>query len=190
MALLGLFLAAAVQAAPRTGRIHRPVAAPGDSAGATVTQVVRDAVGMEAALTGPALVAERERLQAQVEALEAQVRDLTVSLAEARFEGDRLRMQGERLPAERGAPAGALNGPDAVVMDVNRELGLVVLDGGLAAGLRPGLTLGLVRDDQVVARVRTVDVRERITGALIEALTTDAYPEPGDRAVIWRATRR
>lgn len=156
---------------------------------AVATQAVSGTAALEAALTGPVLVAEQARLLARVEELEAQVRDLTVSLAEARFEADRLRLQGERLPAG-GAPAAALHGPDAVVLDVNRGLGLVVLDAGLAAGLRPGLMLGLVRGDQVVARVRTVDVRERITGALIEALTTDAYPEPGDRAVVWRATRR
>jgi hypothetical protein len=143
----------------------------------------------EALLAAPLLAAENARLREQVAALEELVGELTVSLAEARFERDRLDVQVERLPAAAAGPA-ELAATAMAVLDANRGLGLVVLDAGTAAGVRPGMVFGVLRADEVIARVRTVDVRERIAGAKVEALTSDVYPERGDRAVVWRSTTR
>lgn len=173
--LAGVLLTAAVGETTRA-----PDAAAGVAAGHEAAQ--------EALLAAPLLAAENARLREQVAALEALVGELTVSLAEARFERDRLGVQVERLPAAAGAAE--LAATAMAVLDVNRGLGLVVLDAGTAAGIRPGMVFGVLRADEVIARVRTVDVRERIAGAKVEALTSDVYPERGDRAVVWRSTTR
>ena len=122
------------------------------------------AVAQEALLAAPVLAEENERLRGQVAVLEALVGELTVSLAEARFERDRLGVQVERLPAQ-AAGAADLTAEAMAVVDANRGLGLVVLDAGLADGVKPGMVFGVLRADEVIARVRTVDVRERIAGA-------------------------
>ena len=147
------------------------------------------AAAQEALLAAPVLAEENERLRGQVAVLEALVGELTVSLAEARFERDRLGVQVERLPAQAAGTAD-LTAEAMAVVDANRGLGLVVLDAGTADGVRPGMVFGVLRADEVIARVRTVDVRERIAGAKVEALTSDVYPERGDRAVVWRSTTR
>lgn len=157
--------------------------------GARGTDAAVDPAAQEALLAAPALAVENERLRQQVEALGAQVGELTVSLAEARFAYDRLKVRLDQLPPESAAAAGLSAGALGVA-EVNRALGLVVLDVGAAGGVRPGMQFGVLRDDAVIARVRAVDVRERICGAKVVALMTDAYPEQGDRAVVWRSTMR
>ena len=67
---------------------------------------------------------------------------------------------------------------------MNQALGVVVLDAGLGLGIRPGMLFGVLRDDRVVGRLRAVDVRERIAGAVLEE-TEGEWPEAGDRAVPW-----
>lgn len=177
-------LAACVVAAGADAWAGRPRKESASNDAARVETAAREAL-----LAAPVLAEENARLREQVAALEALVGELTVSLAEARFERDRLGVAAERLPAQAGG-AGDLAATALAVVDANRALGLVVLDGGTAAGVRPGMVFGVVRADEAIARVRAVDVRERIAGAKVEALTTDAYPERGDRAVVWRSTTR
>mgnify|MGYP006920738890 FL=1 len=71
-------------------------------------------------------------------------------------------------------------------MDANPELGLVVLDQGARQGVRYGLTLTVLRDRRRVARLRVVDVRERVAGAAVEETARGDYPQTGDRAVLIR----
>jgi len=133
-----------------------------------------------------ALAAENVRLAKAVVELTRQVEDLTVALAEARMELDRATIA-EATGRPEAGPAETLRAAEIAVREVNRGLSLVVLDAGASAGLRPGMVFALVRGDEVVARVRTVDVRARIAGARIEDLPRGIYPERGDRAVIWRS---
>jgi hypothetical protein len=176
LAVAGLLVSAMLADA----RVKRGVPA-GDQATVEATQA------QEALLAAPALAAENERLRAQVSELEARVSELTLSLAEARYALDRWKVGASRLPAEP-AVADSVPATGLAVLDANRELALVVLEGGSRSGLKPGVSLAVVRAERVLARVRVVDVRERIAGARIEALMADEYPERGDRAVVWRTT--
>ena len=60
----------------------------------------------------------------------------------------------------------------------------VVFNAGARHGIKPGLRYSVVRDGQTVARVRTTDVREDISGAVIEQVEEDRYPEQGDRLIL------
>ena len=73
---------------------------------------------------------------------------------------------------------------DVRVVDVNEGLDYVVLDAGQIHGVRPGMRFVLMDGDAALGRLRAIDVREELTGAAIETLTTDHFPAPGDRAVL------
>jgi hypothetical protein len=117
-----------------------------------------------------------------------QVRVLTAALVAAAGENDalRARLDGKGLAS---APAGLgdvrfLEG-GARVLDVNRDLGMVVLDAGGRQGVRAGMVLMILRNDRPLARVRVVDVRRRVAGAVVEELLSGSpYPGPGDRLVV------
>jgi hypothetical protein len=66
------------------------------------------------------------------------------------------------------------------VLDVNRELQLVVLSLGRAHGVTIGMPFTVLRGDAVVAHVKVVDVREKISGALIDRMPRSARVEVGD----------
>jgi hypothetical protein len=93
------------------------------------------------------------------------------------------KMAGPDAAVGQTGEAGAL-----AVIEVSRELALVVLEGGRADGLKAGLMLAVLQGDEVVAKVRVVDVREEIAGARIVRVLGDGYPQPGNRAVIWRTS--
>ena len=76
----------------------------------------------------------------------------------------------------------------ARVVDVSEDLGYVVFDAGSSAGLRPGMVLNVVRDDQVVARVRASEVKENLTGASVEETEAGAFPQAGDRMVLGKGS--
>ncbi len=139
---------------------------------------------------------ERDRQQATEvkaagpEAAEQQalVDELLARLASERFARDRGQLRSEQLPVAAReqvdvAPAGWR------VLDVNVDQGLVALDAGAGSGLRAGVAVAIVREGAVLAQARVVEVRERVTGARVEALAGDAFPAAGDRAVIWRTRR-
>lgn len=139
---------------------------------------------------------ERDRQQATEvkaagpEAAEQQalVDELLARLASERFARDRGQLRSEQLPVAAReqvdvAPAGWR------VLDVNVDQGLVALDAGAGSGLRAGVAVAIVREGAVLAQARVVEVRDRVTGARVEALAGDAFPAAGDRAVIWRTRR-
>ena len=52
-------------------------------------------------------------------------------------------------------------------------------------GVRAGMVLMVMREKRSLARVRVVDVRRRVAGAVIEELLPGApFPESGDRLVV------
>jgi hypothetical protein len=81
----------------------------------------------------------------------------------------------EPEPATTEAPA------DARVLDVNKELQLVVLSLGRANGVTIGMPFLVLRGDTVLAHVKVVDVREKICGALIEKAERSTAIAVGDR---------
>jgi hypothetical protein len=123
--------------------------------------------------------------------LERQVRYLSAALAAVRSENDELRarLEGKLLsgaPAAResGTPSRLMEG-GVRVREASRELGMVAMDAGARQGVRVGMVLMIVRDKQSLARARVVDVRRRVSGAVIEELLPGApYPGPGDRLVV------
>lgn len=73
---------------------------------------------------------------------------------------------------------------DCRVIEINRELQLVVLNVGRVHGVRVGMPFTVLHDDVVVAHVKTVDVREKISGALIERAEKSAPIRAGDRVKV------
>lgn len=137
-------------------------------------------------------LAERnEELKAEVGSLERHTRRLTESLAAVRAEADvyRARMNREDvdvdlIPLGRELePAGGVR-----VSDTSRELRMVVLDEGAAQGVRPGMVFSVLRGDRVIARVRTVDVRRNVSGAVVEE-RDGVMPERGDRVIPGRSRK-
>ena len=87
-----------------------------------------------------------------------------------------------------GAPAAAkaesadatLN--DGMVVDVKEDLSLIVANIGQKQGVQIGMPFQVVREGRLIGEVRVVDVRERISGAVIQNLESEKTPiKSGDR---------
>ncbi len=121
---------------------------------------------------------------------------LIEALAEARFEADRLRARLETLEFGRrdgGWIPGDVPGSIDVaametlrVLDVNRQLRMVIISGGYREGLRPGMRFALMRGSESTARVRVIDVRGAISGAVIEQERSRRSAAVADRPVLLR----
>lgn len=127
----------------------------------------------------------------EVRALRHQVEVLAKALAEARMEADSLAaLLAERDTARSRAevvdPEAATRAlMDGVyVVDVKRDLSMVVLGAGKAQGMMPGMALVVLRGDRPVAQVRLVDVRRSLSGAVIERMERGRYPAQGDRVLM------
>jgi hypothetical protein len=142
----------------------------------------------EAELAAGLLVQQNEALTSEAAKLREQVAQLTVSLAEAMAELD---VERSRRPAEGNAggevvASETLEVADLGVVDVNRPLNMVVLSGGGSQGMKPGLRFTVVRDRKAIGRVRTIDVRSKIAGAVVEETSEGTFPEKGDRVILSR----
>ena len=113
--------------------------------------------------------AERQRLIEQLQRLLDAVQkqgDVSGELARTKA----LLTANKQLGAQQnGKPVeGTLE--SAAVLDVNPNLRLVVLNVGLLQGARVGMPLAVLHGDRVVAKLKIVEVRKRICGALIEQM--------------------
>jgi hypothetical protein len=72
---------------------------------------------------------------------------------------------------------------DYRIVDVNRGLGMAVLNAGRRQGVRPGMTLAVMQSDRAVATLRVVDVRGAVAGAVIETVMAWRYPRAQDRVI-------
>lgn len=70
------------------------------------------------------------------------------------------------------------------VISLNEELALVVTDVGAGQGVRSGMPFQVLRGDSVVGSVRIVNVREKISGALIVDESAGDRIRVGDRLKI------
>lgn len=70
---------------------------------------------------------------------------------------------------------------DSIVVSVKDELALIVANVGLHHGVRLGMPFDVVRGDAVIGTIRIVDVREKISGALIQNLSKNETIKVGDR---------
>jgi len=149
-----------------------------DAGTAPVEDSGRQPVVEETAGRMSELEAENLRLQGLVEELQ---RDL----AEARVKIDLVEMDAVE-------PAAGIATPDVnpedlrglQVVDVNRDMKVSVINGGSSSGIRAGMIFHVLRDEREIARLRVVEVRERIAGGLIEDINEGLLPEKGDRLVL------
>jgi hypothetical protein len=126
-----------------------------------------------------------------VDLLQRQVRYLTDALIEARAEADVLRARLDRKAFEK---AGGLDAADsraggeavreAVIVEVNRGLGLVVIGAGRTRNVRPGMVFAVMRNERKVAQVRVIESRAEISGAVIESRQLWSFPKATDRLVM------
>jgi hypothetical protein len=94
-----------------------------------------------------------------------------------------LRKTAEILGAPQVAQPDALNASlqDALVVDTKEELSMVVANVGKVHGVQVGMPFLILRDGQILGTAKMIDVRERVSGAVIQNLTSDdVRVEKGD----------
>jgi hypothetical protein len=95
-----------------------------------------------------------------------------------------LRKTNEILGAPKAAKAGLVEATldDGMVVDVKEDLALVVANIGEKQGVRIGMPFQVWREDKRIGDVRVVDVRQSISGAVIQSLESEKVPvKTGDR---------
>jgi len=71
---------------------------------------------------------------------------------------------------------------EGIIISVKDDLALVVMNLGGKHGVKVGMPFQIVRKDKLVGRVRVVDVREKISGAVLQNLSSEKDPiKVGDR---------
>lgn len=151
--------------------------------------------GIEGSLGWQRQLIETLRLLYDAEAEKQRYRDQLQALVEAASGGDIkaeiARARGLLEAATRSDPGGSKYGAltvgtleSARVLDVNSQLRVLVLDIGEEQGARVGMPFLVVRGDEVVAQVRLVEVRRRVSGAVIETMSRATKVKVGDVAQI------
>jgi len=85
------------------------------------------------------------------------------------------------LPGIEEAPPVEATLTNALVVATKPELSLLILNVGATHGTRIGTPFHILRGDQVIGQALVVDVRERISGAIIQNLSReDTPPKVGD----------
>jgi len=95
-----------------------------------------------------------------------------------------LRKTNEVLGTPAAAKASAVEATlnDGMVLDVKEDLSLVVANIGEKQGVKIGMPFQIWRDNKVIGEVRVIDVRDRISGAIIQSLASEKEPiKTGDR---------
>ncbi len=135
-------------------------------------------------------------VEPEVEVLRRQVQYLADALAGARAESDALKARLDRKRFEEAGGAGAEIafeqvegwGKDYKILEINEELGIAVLKAGRRQGIRPGLQFAVMRGDRAIAKLRVIDVRETIAGAVVDKSHGTSI-RAQDRAVLVAGTR-
>ncbi len=122
-----------------------------------------------------------ERLVALSETVMLYMKSATVANAEVRLELEaQLRAANEAAQADKLGKNDGGQPPDpeptltnAKVVSMKEDLSLIVVNVGNHDGVKIGMPFQVVRDHRFVARARVVDVRERISGAIIEEYSSN-----------------
>ena len=70
---------------------------------------------------------------------------------------------------------------DAKVVDLNKSIGLLVANVGSADGVKVGMPFQILKNKELIGSAKIIDVRERISGAVIQNLISDNMQvEKGD----------
>lgn len=71
------------------------------------------------------------------------------------------------------------------VISIKDDLSLVVVNVGFSSGVKLGMPLEVVRNQQIIGHIRVVDVRERISGGVIQDLASNKETfKTGDRVKV------
>jgi hypothetical protein len=103
--------------------------------------------------------------------------------AQARMEVEaQLRSLNELIAKAENPPAEAATLMDGSVVSVKDEWSLVVGNIGEKQGVKMGMPMRVMRGDRLIARLRVVDVRQRICGAVIQEMDSEKEKiKVGDR---------
>jgi hypothetical protein len=74
---------------------------------------------------------------------------------------------------------------EAIVKDVNPELGMVILDKGTTQGVKQGMSFSILRNDRAIGKVRIFEAGPNVSSAEI-VRPSGAKIEKGDRALLWK----
>jgi hypothetical protein len=70
---------------------------------------------------------------------------------------------------------------DARVVDFKEDLSLLIANVGSANGVKVGMPFRILREGQLIGKAKVIDVRERISGAVIQNLSSEnTRVEQGD----------
>jgi hypothetical protein len=130
--------------------------------------------------------AYREQLLKLTETLLRFVKSTQNADPQARMEVEaQLRATSQLLAARDGASPNEDAAPDLMngqVISVKEEWSLVVGNLGAKQGVKLGMPLRVVRAGKTIATLRVVDVREKISGAVVQELNSEKMKiKVGDR---------
>lgn len=95
-------------------------------------------------------------------------------------EGDRasamaaIDQAGDAMEELASADGGARELSDSQIVSVDREIGLIVFDAGKDTGIRVGTPIAVVREGRPIFSALTVDVRDSISGAVLQERLADS----------------
>ncbi|MEI6166824.1 MAG: hypothetical protein WCS52_06485 [bacterium] len=143
-----------------------------------------------AVLVAACSASEDDRDVGEVKVLRRQVQSLSEALVSAKMECDGLKArletrahEADETSSERLGGSAILRDKKYLILDVNKELGMVILNGGRRDGVKPGLMFDVISGDKSVATVRVVDSRSAIAGAVIQNVGRE-LPKVQDRVVL------
>jgi hypothetical protein len=133
-------------------------------------------------LTNKEKEAYREQLLKLSETMLHYVKTAQSGDAQARAEVEAQLRATNRMLAASPNDESAPDLMDGKVLSVKEEWALVVGNFGVKQGVKIGMPLRVVRDGKTVATLRVVDVREKISGAVIQELAAEKVEiKVGDR---------
>jgi len=89
------------------------------------------------------------------------------------------------MPVTGGAPQQTLE--SGQVVNLNWSLQMAVINLGEVHGVRLGMPFAVIQGDRIVGRLKVVEVRKKISGAVIERMDRDKTIQVGDRVRITKS---
>lgn len=122
-------------------------------------------------------------LNREIEDKNAQVAKLEQDKLNLKDENQRLEIELARLQAASGGAVTMKAGTSGKIVVVNPEWNFVVIDVGIKDGLQPNALMLVHRAEQLIGRVRIVDVRDHMAIADIQRDWVSAPLQEGDRVL-------
>lgn len=88
-------------------------------------------------------------------------------------------------PTAPSAPQPTLE--NGQVVNLNWSLQMAVINLGEVHGAKLGMPFAVIQGDRIVGRLKVVEVREKISGAVIERMDRDKPIQVGDRVRITKS---